>query len=438
VNYKKEEIISCIKNSFKNMQYEIVEQSQLNGLLGAVEMGLSVCNIHEPTFVHLGDMILDMKIEFNRDFLGVQQVLDYSRWCMVSKEGDKFFDKPVIRPATNLALSGLYYLTDTKLFIKCVKQALDIQDPIKGEYQLSQALQLYVSKYPFELKEIKIVDIGTVDDYIKLVNFKLGRHFNNIIKVENKVIKRSKNKKLLTEAYHLMCLKQQTNFNVPAIHFCDIDGEYVKVEMDNLVENTLDYVFVFEKHPLEYWESVFNDAIKILKSTQIFDFDKPNFDLYNTLRERGFSEYNSYVNMLEPIQTLTHGDFNLSNMILRDNKIYCIDPSGRFFHNKYYDIAKLVHSVVYDYHFVKYFLYKSNGNLIFYNNHVSKIKQVFVDILNKNYTLSEIKQIKIITMLLFKTMQPLHSIEEHRKIFEKIHQRLKLEIDSGNYQIMGW
>jgi len=440
VNYQKEKITEFLKNYFKdnnsNNQYVVVEQKELNGPLGAIYSCLDVIT-SDKLLIHLGDMILDDKLEFDKDFLGVQEVPDFSRWCMVDKDSN-FYDKPSVKPNTNLALNGLYFFTDAPAFKEATKETIEKDTPlINNEYQFSQMLEKYARKTKFDLRKIKIIDVGNIDDFLKLTNFKKSRFFNNLGLQQNLFTKISKDQKILKEFYHLKLIKDLNLLDIPELYNINYSSKGIEFNMANIKGESLDFIYIFKNETLEFYENLFDSLLKKLKQIILaYQLDGDNNDLDFILYERGIEELKGYLKYVTKNSVICHGDYHLGNMILSEGKIHFVDPSGRFTSVKYYDLAKLIHSVIYDYSLVKFNLYKINGEKIyFYNSHLEDKKQLFLSLLEKYFNKEELKEAKILNMIIFKTMQSLHEEDEHKQIFEAIHKKLKKEIDSGDYKL---
>ena len=115
-----------------------------------------------------------------------------------------------------------------------------------------------------------------------------------------------------------------------------------------------------------------------------------------------------------------HGDYCFSNLLYDFNgNITMIDPRGDLFGDHYYEVAKICHSILFDYDFVDAELYVKDGsNYKLYNNGKEGIKNLFKSTINKYYTEDEQRYILLITASLFLSMIPLHS---HNKNNQEIY-----------------
>lgn len=434
VNKEQESLMDFITANIENST--ICLQEELNGPLGAIQSAIN-CDyfqVWNNTLIFLGDMITFDRLDFTNDFLSVQKVGDYSRWCMIDKDMN-FYDKPTIRPNTNLALSGLYYFTNSKYLQNIVNDTMQDEEPlIQNEYQLSQMLKKYAKLKPFNLFEHNIIDIGTIDDFLRITKFKNCRDFHSLIETPTTIIKAARTSKLINESLHLELLGK-IGWTVPNINSSSI----FELKLEKLNAKTFEHDFIFEDKQLEYFEKSFDNIIVNLKNKQIF-LEDVNKTFESTLISRKLSYLTSYLKMIDSRNVITHGDYHLGNIFLINDLVYIIDPSGRNCEVKNYDVAKLLHSIIYDYNLVKFNLYKINKDesIYLYNKHLLDKKRIFLHLLHQYYSKQDIKEAKIICMILFKSMQTLHSNEEHKLIFEKIHLKLKNEIDNDDFCINIW
>jgi glucose-1-phosphate thymidylyltransferase len=104
----------------------------------------------EELFIILGDTIFD--VDLNELFrqknsaLGVKFVEDPRRFGVALIEDgyiQKLIEKPQ-EPVSNMALVGLYYITNRELFTRCLETLVEKNIRTKGELQLTDALQLMI------------------------------------------------------------------------------------------------------------------------------------------------------------------------------------------------------------------------------------------------------------------------------------------------------
>jgi glucose-1-phosphate thymidylyltransferase len=106
----------------------------------------------DPVFIVLGDTIFEADVENvlekGGNSLGVMEVDDPSRFGVVVVEGEKvvrLVEKPE-QPLSYLAISGLYYVTETDLLLESLNTLVAENIRTRDEYQLTDALALMLDK----------------------------------------------------------------------------------------------------------------------------------------------------------------------------------------------------------------------------------------------------------------------------------------------------
>jgi len=128
-----------------------VKQTELLGLGHAVNAASKHFD-NEPALIILGDTIFeaDLKSVINSkyDSIGTKYVDDPRRFGIAEVE-DGFITELVEKPPepkSHQALVGLYYIKSTDLLKECLQEVVDRDMRTKGEYQLTDALQLMIKK----------------------------------------------------------------------------------------------------------------------------------------------------------------------------------------------------------------------------------------------------------------------------------------------------
>ncbi|MGD0339248.1 MAG: sugar phosphate nucleotidyltransferase [Bacteroidota bacterium] len=150
VGYMGDKIREYITNHY-DIHVDFVEQEERFGLGHSIYIARETLP-SEPVLIILGDTIFDVDlvpiIKQNESALGVKWVEDPRRFGIA--EVDHGYIKNLIEkpehPTSNLALVGLYYITNTRLLIESVTQLVKENIRTKNEYQLTDALQLMISK----------------------------------------------------------------------------------------------------------------------------------------------------------------------------------------------------------------------------------------------------------------------------------------------------
>jgi glucose-1-phosphate thymidylyltransferase len=135
-----------------SIKFTFVNQPERLGLAHALWMCKPYISDDEPLFIILGDTIFDVDLEpvLKSQFstLGVKEVEDPRRFGVaVTKDGKilKLVEKPDT-PVSNLAIVGLYFLRHSNLLYTCIDYLIEQKITTKGEYQLTDALELMIEK----------------------------------------------------------------------------------------------------------------------------------------------------------------------------------------------------------------------------------------------------------------------------------------------------
>lgn len=139
-------------NERHKIEAEFVPQRESLGLGHALWVAKDKFN-SEPILIILGDTIfdVDLSLAYNSGFssIGVKVVEDPRRFGVVELDSDgfitHFIEKPEI-PTSNLAIVGIYYIKNTNLFKECLDELIKSDIKTKGEYQLTDVLQLMLQK----------------------------------------------------------------------------------------------------------------------------------------------------------------------------------------------------------------------------------------------------------------------------------------------------
>ena len=137
----------------KNYQLpsEFIFQPEPKGLGHAVSLGLN--DNDREVLVILGDTIfeIDLKqvlIGSATTAVGVKEVADPRRFGVVETVNEhvaRLVEKPDA-PKSNLVLVGIYLIRNAPLLKQCVETLFDRQLTTRGEYQLTDALQLMIER----------------------------------------------------------------------------------------------------------------------------------------------------------------------------------------------------------------------------------------------------------------------------------------------------
>ncbi len=129
-----------------------VQQPEPLGLGHSIFLARETFEEREPLLIILGDTIFDVDLRsvFAGEFssLGVKSVDDPSRFGVVELKKnfiERLVEKPE-RPISNLAVVGIYYIKNAPLLTSCLSDVIAKNIRTKGEYQLTDALQMMVDR----------------------------------------------------------------------------------------------------------------------------------------------------------------------------------------------------------------------------------------------------------------------------------------------------
>ena len=162
VGYRGETVERYAREAFPDLAVTIVWQAEQLGLGHAVLQALDEGD-HGGVLVVLGDTVFDVDyaaVTGSADHvLGVRRVPDPQRFGIVELDDAgttivRLVEKPV-EPPTDLALVGLYWVTDAEKLRAAIAGLVDSAVTTRGEYQLTDALQAMIDAgerfVPFEI-----------------------------------------------------------------------------------------------------------------------------------------------------------------------------------------------------------------------------------------------------------------------------------------------
>ena len=149
VGFLGDKIVDYVKSNY-DIKASFVTQEELNGLGWAIYLTKGYIKPDEPVLIILGDTIFetDMTTILNGqyDSIGTKIVDDPRRFGIAQTDGKfvtKLIEKPE-KPLSKQALVGIYYIKSTGLFIRCLDRIIDEKITTRGEYQLTDALELMI------------------------------------------------------------------------------------------------------------------------------------------------------------------------------------------------------------------------------------------------------------------------------------------------------
>ena len=125
---------------------KFVEQEGPKGLGHAVELGLEECD--QPVLIILGDTILDLDfarfVNHRENVIGVIEVENPRLYGIAETDGyqvKRVVEKPE-HSQSNLGIAGIYLIQHELLLKKAIRQLFEKEIKTRGEYQLTDALQV--------------------------------------------------------------------------------------------------------------------------------------------------------------------------------------------------------------------------------------------------------------------------------------------------------
>ena len=172
----------------EDFTFRFIEQKEQLGLGHAIYLGLE--DTDEPVLILLGDALYRFDInEFIATSycnVGVCEVSDPQRYGIVETSNDHFITKVTEKPAfpkSNLAMIGAYYFTSQLKLRACIDQLIENAIVTKGEYQLTDALQIMLNSgenISYQIvNENLFMDCGTLESLL-FANRSLLLESNNI------------------------------------------------------------------------------------------------------------------------------------------------------------------------------------------------------------------------------------------------------------------
>jgi len=132
-------------------EFEFVSQTEPLGLGHAIWCASEYFE-KEPLLIVLGDTIFDadlsMVLNLDESAIGVKSVANPERFGVVVTNPEGYISKLVEKPesfVSDQAIVGIYYIKNSKLLRNCLDELLQKQIKTKGEFQLTDALQLMIN-----------------------------------------------------------------------------------------------------------------------------------------------------------------------------------------------------------------------------------------------------------------------------------------------------
>lgn len=436
--------------------------------------------------ISFGDILVENIVEdLNDNMLYYSKSLEENRWAIFDEENlnIKIIEKLECKSydKNKNIIIGFFNFLNYELLYETFEEI--VKEKIKGE-SLYNVIERYdlIEKIKYKYKK-EWIDFGHLNNFLKAQKIVEARFFNEIKIDKNKNILTKKSiekEKLINEIKWFLKLPNELQWLTPRIYEYSLDYENPRITMEYYGYPTLHHLYLYGNHNLDKWKQIFdkllyihkelnkytlklsnkeikkilnkiyiektNDRLKQLeKDTQFSNYFKKDFYInkkqvknLNEIREIIVKLVNKLeINISEELNII-HGDYFFANILYEplSDIVKLIDPRGDFggygiYGDKYYDLAKLSHSIdgMYDFIIEDLFELEENENgfnyKIIYSKAHEKIKILFYSFFN----FEEKLKIKFIQSLLFLSMIPLHKDKPKRqKVMLGVGIRLLYEV----------
>jgi glucose-1-phosphate thymidylyltransferase len=151
VGHMSEKIVHYVSTVYPKFKAVYVEQEERLGLGHAIYISRETLDA-EPVLIILGDTIFDVNLtpvlSDSYSALGVKEVEDPRRFGVAELSNgfiNRLVEKPE-QPISRLAIVGLYYVRNAGLLATCLEEMVKKNIKTKGEYQLTDALQMMIDR----------------------------------------------------------------------------------------------------------------------------------------------------------------------------------------------------------------------------------------------------------------------------------------------------
>jgi len=185
--YKYEHVDAFLKlRNFLNARTVFQENPQ--GLGEAISLCLPYLKDDEPVLIILGDTLFDADLSFlqneTENVLMTREVEDPRRFGVAVTDASGRITRLVEKPETFVsreALVGIYYIRDVAALRKALLRLLNENIRTRGEYQLTDALQMMVEAgFKFHTAKIQSwLDCGTPETFLETNGLVLSKNDNS-------------------------------------------------------------------------------------------------------------------------------------------------------------------------------------------------------------------------------------------------------------------
>lgn len=152
VGYLGEKIQDYVKDTYPDITAHFVYQQERHGVGHAIQLTESIVQ-NDEVYIVLGDTICEYDVKAVLDTPGsvlcVKRVDDPRNFGVAEIEDDKHISKVVEKPQipkSNMALVGIYKITETQTLFDCLRENFDKHVNSKGGFSLTDAIDCMIQK----------------------------------------------------------------------------------------------------------------------------------------------------------------------------------------------------------------------------------------------------------------------------------------------------
>ncbi|HEX2974130.1 MAG TPA: sugar phosphate nucleotidyltransferase [Tepidisphaeraceae bacterium] len=156
IGYMGDKIVEYVRRQYPSLNARFIVQEEVHSTPDALYgLGYAIYLTHvhhedsnEPLLIILGDTVIEADFSgihgASDSMIGVHEVSDPQRFGIIELDGNDYISAMVEKPEhpkTNLAICGIYYLTQPKMLYQALRENIEAGVRTKGEIQLTDALQ---------------------------------------------------------------------------------------------------------------------------------------------------------------------------------------------------------------------------------------------------------------------------------------------------------
>jgi hypothetical protein len=291
------------------------------------------------------------------------------QWMIHVLNGDTLLSSSVLGGPSGIAITSEEYTPfnwqrgERGVFVGKFSYLVKVEDLITDSavYAYDKAMA-EASKFEVQVDESNWFDFGHLSTYYRSKrNLLSTRHFNTIsLNARGNLVKKSTADRIAAETGWYANIPPALQMYTPRVRQVDVNS----YEMEYIAAPSLAELLVYGRHPLEWWNNIWNKLSLFLETarrefranTNDWVFDDPMLltksegrvellrepykvhakHVISWMRQQNYEHTLSYV----------HGDLCFSNILYdqRTDNIHVIDPRGAILGSQLYDVAKIYHS----------------------------------------------------------------------------------------------